>query len=369
MHRASIVAALAVVLGVPAAAAGASDTSRYILPPGNFGGLPFTDELLDQLPLYDSLMPRRANVTKRDIRRLFLPENFRPIGGVHEEQTGRPGLRLVYDEYGIPHVYGRTRAYVAFGAGWTTARDRDLLVRLGRGPPASRSPTCRRGRRRPPSASGRIANQFELTSNGPTRHARRRRSSARGACRGDRGDSTAGSQREAAAATSGAGFSAGASTRTRRAAPGGLLLNWNNRSAPGFMHGDDEPYGSLHRVELFDRFPRRPRLTDDVGIMNRAATEDVRSPVWPIVSRVLRTGRAPSARAPSRSPTCSTTGCAATPRASMPTATGSSMTRARPSWTRPSSRSFGRSWARFSAASSTTWTTCEASTASPRRRM
>jgi hypothetical protein len=78
--------------------------------------------------------------------------------------------------------------------------------------------------------------------------------------------------------------------------PGGLLLNWNNRSAPGFMHGDNEPYGSAQRVELFDGFPWRPRLTDDVGIMNRAATEDVRSPVWPVVSRVLRTGPAPSAR-------------------------------------------------------------------------
>ena len=30
--------------------------------------------------------------------------------------------------------------------------------------------------------------------------------------------------------------------------------------------------------------------------MNRAATEDVRSPVWPVVSRVLRTGAAPSPR-------------------------------------------------------------------------
>ena len=50
------------------------------------------------------------------------------------EQTGRPGLRLVYDDYGIPHVYGETREDVAFGAGWTTARDRGLLIQLGRGP-------------------------------------------------------------------------------------------------------------------------------------------------------------------------------------------------------------------------------------------
>jgi hypothetical protein len=79
--------------------------------------------------------------------------------------------------------------------------------------------------------------------------------------------------------------------------PGGLLLNWNNRSAPGFMHGDDEPYGSAQRVELFDQWPRRPRLVDVVRIMNRAATEDVRAPVWPVVSAVLGRGAAPNARA------------------------------------------------------------------------
>ncbi|HKA30848.1 MAG TPA: penicillin acylase family protein, partial [Candidatus Binatia bacterium] len=78
--------------------------------------------------------------------------------------------------------------------------------------------------------------------------------------------------------------------------PGGLLLNWNNRSAPGFMHGDDEPYGSVQRVEMFNRFPAAVQITDDVGIMNRAATQDVRSPVWPIVSRVLHAGTAPTPR-------------------------------------------------------------------------
>ena len=62
------------------------------------------------------------------------------------------------------------------------------------------------------------------------------------------------------------------------------------------MHGDDEPYGSVQRVENFNRFPTQVQLTDVVGIMNRAASEDVRSSVWPVVSRVLRTGPAPSAR-------------------------------------------------------------------------
>ena len=128
-----LLVALAVLVAAPATA-GAADTARYILPPGNFGGLPTTQNSLDQLPLYDALTPLRGNVDMDDINRLFLPENFEPIGASHVEQTGRPGLRLVYDDYGIPHVYGDTREDLAFGAGWTTARDRGLLITLGRGP-------------------------------------------------------------------------------------------------------------------------------------------------------------------------------------------------------------------------------------------
>jgi acyl-homoserine lactone acylase PvdQ len=642
VHRSlrSIVVVLAVLLAAPAGAAAATDdTARYILPPGNFGGLPPTDDSLDQLPLYNALTPLRGNVTAGDVERLFLPENFAPIGRTHEEQTGRPGLRLIYDEYGIPHVYGQTRADVAFGAGWTTARDRTLLVQLGRGParvavadvpgidafslvtsgqsfvpsPETEALVTRQrkllvktygakgrqiladaqayvdggnayakahnlnlapstvndviavtafigsifgaggggeasnadllaklrrglgrvrgydawddvmladdpeapttiGRRfnygprtggkvrgsvvldpgsiesfdplegsagtaefdaasAPPrrqasnflmaspdrSASGNslavmgpqlgyfypeIVQQIDLhgpgiqaqgsavpglamyiligrtrnyawslTSAGhdvrdvyadrlcepdgsrPTRESSsymfrgrcrrlkdhnagllggkplRYRSSVHGPVIGTAtvdGRPYALSRRRSTFGRDGlnlaalhdmtmgeastperfwrtanqfgftfnwayasrkatATFSSGLLPRRPRGldrrlptrgggryewrgylserehphavgGPGGLLLNWNNRSAPGFMHGDDEPYGSAHRVELFDRFPRRVSLLDDVGVMNRAATEDVRSPVWPVVSRVLHTGRAPSTR-------------------------------------------------------------------------
>jgi hypothetical protein len=60
------------------------------------------------------------------------------------------------------------------------------------------------------------------------------------------------------------------------------------------MHGDDQAYGSIHRVELFDRFPGQTQLTDVVGVMNRAATEDYRSLVWPVIRQVLGGTRAPS---------------------------------------------------------------------------
>ncbi|GAB5453241.1 MAG: penicillin acylase family protein [Halioglobus sp.] len=110
------------------------DRAYYILPPGNYGGLPTTENSLDQLPLYDGLTPLRGNVTDADIEALFLPEDFAPVGETREEVTGRPGLTILYDSFGIPHITGETRADVAFGAGWVTARDRRLLISLGRGP-------------------------------------------------------------------------------------------------------------------------------------------------------------------------------------------------------------------------------------------
>ena len=132
----------ALILGTLAIAPGAAegtgrrakDRARYILPPGNYGGLPTTDESRDQLAMYDGLTPLRGNVTDADIDSHYLPENFEPVGNTTEIQTGRPGLRLLYDEYGVAHVYGQSRDDVAFGSGWVTARDRTLLLLLGRGP-------------------------------------------------------------------------------------------------------------------------------------------------------------------------------------------------------------------------------------------
>ena len=47
-----VVAALAALVAAPATAVAApGDVARYILPPGNYGGLPTTDESRDQLPL------------------------------------------------------------------------------------------------------------------------------------------------------------------------------------------------------------------------------------------------------------------------------------------------------------------------------
>ena len=123
--------ALTLLVALPATAA---DIARYILPPGNYGGVPFTVNSTDQLPLYAGLTPLRDNITPSDINQYYLAEDFQPIGATTTINTGRPGLQLIYDSYGVPHITGQTRDDVSFGAGWATARDRFLLLSIGRGP-------------------------------------------------------------------------------------------------------------------------------------------------------------------------------------------------------------------------------------------
>ena len=123
--------AFTLLVALPATAA---DIARYILPPGNYGGLPYTGNSTDQLPLYAGLTPLRDNITPSDINTYYLAEDFQPIGATTTINTGRPGLELIYDSYGVPHITGQTRDDVSFGAGWATARDRLLLLSVGRGP-------------------------------------------------------------------------------------------------------------------------------------------------------------------------------------------------------------------------------------------
>jgi acyl-homoserine lactone acylase PvdQ len=132
-----LLASLVLVLGLaaPAAApAASSDIARYVLPPGNFGGIPTSQHSLDQLSLYSGLTPLRRNVSMRDVNRLYLPEDFKPIGTTQVEPVGRSDVTVTYDSYGIPHVVGKTRGAMEFGAGWVMARDRSLLFNFGREP-------------------------------------------------------------------------------------------------------------------------------------------------------------------------------------------------------------------------------------------
>jgi acyl-homoserine lactone acylase PvdQ len=138
MIRAVALAAAVALVAVPAAGgAGSSDYASValnVLPPGQSGDLLFPATATDQLKLYDGLTPRGGDVRAADLTRYFKPERFGVSGKVVRTERPRPGLRILRDRWDVPHVYGRTRTDVEFGAGYATAEDRFILLELLRGP-------------------------------------------------------------------------------------------------------------------------------------------------------------------------------------------------------------------------------------------
>jgi acyl-homoserine lactone acylase PvdQ len=83
--------------------------------------------------------------------------------------------------------------------------------------------------------------------------------------------------------------------------PNGQIVNWNNRPQAGYEAPDDNwSLGALQRVDLLlHNLGTGRNLTPAslVAAMNAAATQDVREmTVEPVLSKLLRTGRAPNAR-------------------------------------------------------------------------
>jgi acyl-homoserine lactone acylase PvdQ len=132
-RRAGLARLLAFAALSPSAGA-RPDVAYDILAPDQLGGLPLSGDSTDQIPRYDGLTPLRGRVGPRDIRRLYKRADLRPRGPTRRERTGRRGLRIVRDRFGVPHIYGRRRSDAWYGAGWVTAEDRGLLLQLGRGP-------------------------------------------------------------------------------------------------------------------------------------------------------------------------------------------------------------------------------------------
>jgi acyl-homoserine lactone acylase PvdQ len=140
MRRVAAVALVAVTAIVIPAAGSSAQRHDYaavalnVLPPGQSGDLRFPPTATDQLKLYDGLTPKGPNVTARDLNRYFKPERFGVSGKVVRTERPRRGVRILRDRWDVPHVYGRTRGDVEFGAGWATAEDRFIFLELLRGP-------------------------------------------------------------------------------------------------------------------------------------------------------------------------------------------------------------------------------------------
>jgi acyl-homoserine lactone acylase PvdQ len=92
----------------------------------------------DQLPLYTGLVQASPTLTHDQVGDYFKDATFGvKVGDVASTESPRPGLTIVRDKsFGVPHVYGTTRADVMFGAGYAGAQDRlflmDILRHTGR---------------------------------------------------------------------------------------------------------------------------------------------------------------------------------------------------------------------------------------------
>jgi acyl-homoserine lactone acylase PvdQ len=107
-----------------------AEVALNVLPPGQSGSLAFGRNSSDQLALYDGLTPLGGNVDARSLRRFFKSARFGVQGKPVKTDRPRAGLRILWDRFGVPHIYGTKRADVHFGAGWVTAKDRGILLHL-----------------------------------------------------------------------------------------------------------------------------------------------------------------------------------------------------------------------------------------------
>jgi acyl-homoserine lactone acylase PvdQ len=97
----------------------------------------------DQLPMYAGLLRATPGLKAADVGKYFKDSSFGvPPGRAERVYSPRADVTIVRDRaFGVPHVYGRTRAGAMFGLGYVGAEDRlfsmDLLRHAGRGELAS----------------------------------------------------------------------------------------------------------------------------------------------------------------------------------------------------------------------------------------
>lgn len=159
--RRALAIAIAALAALPAAGLAAPTPGGYqlndgkgfhdILPPGT-NGLINAPQLLqfeatgakpkhndDQLAMYADLVRATPGLKAADLEKYFKDSSFgiKP-GHVERTYSPRDDVTIQRDtDFGVPHVYGATRAGAMFGLGYATAEDRlffiDVLRHLGRG--------------------------------------------------------------------------------------------------------------------------------------------------------------------------------------------------------------------------------------------
>jgi acyl-homoserine lactone acylase PvdQ len=112
-------------------------TALNIIPSGQPGGVPVPPGADQQALMYDGLTPLFNQVTAPDLTKYFKSEALGAPGSpgpTRVEKTPRKGLSIVRDAFDVPHITGKTRDDVIWGAGWVLEEDRALLLAQGRYP-------------------------------------------------------------------------------------------------------------------------------------------------------------------------------------------------------------------------------------------
>ncbi|MFL5822037.1 MAG: penicillin acylase family protein, partial [Solirubrobacteraceae bacterium] len=93
----------------------------------------------DQFHMYSRLTTAATRIGMAHLGRFFKDATFGVrTGRVGSTEHPRPGVTIERDRrFGVPHIYGRTRAGLEFGIGWASAEDRlfmmDVLRHVGEG--------------------------------------------------------------------------------------------------------------------------------------------------------------------------------------------------------------------------------------------
>src|SRR5947209_9051744 len=93
----------------------------------------------DQLQMYSNLTTAAPNIQESQLGQFYKDATFGvPAGHVAGSESPGPGVTIVRDaSFGVPHIYGDTRAELMFGIGYATAEDRlwfiDVLRHAGQG--------------------------------------------------------------------------------------------------------------------------------------------------------------------------------------------------------------------------------------------
>jgi acyl-homoserine lactone acylase PvdQ len=92
----------------------------------------------DQLSMYADLVRATPGLKAEDLEKYYKDSSFGvPAGHVERTYSPRDDVTIVRDsDFGVPHIYGATRAGAMFGIGYATGEDRlffiDVLRHLGR---------------------------------------------------------------------------------------------------------------------------------------------------------------------------------------------------------------------------------------------